>query len=114
MKTTHFCFAQSQATGYQIELLIRQYGIPVHNRHADDKLITFDVPQARAKWAAYIFRQAGLLPPQGNEAGVLPTAWGVGVRRDLMALWVDFLAAILGAPLRDKWRARTRKKGRRR
>ena len=116
MKTHRFEFPRSAVTGYQLELLIRQYGIPVYNRHVGKTLIEFDVPVQQAKWATYIFQRAGVLLT-GDAASVdaqygprpLPTAWGTGVkRRDLMTLWIDFLGTILGAPMNRSWQAKRR------
>ncbi len=118
MKTIRLEFQSPGATGYQLELLLRQYGIPVSGRWAKGTQVAMDIPAAQEKWARYILRQAGVLR-DGDEASAdaaygprpLPTAWGVGVkRRGLMTMWVDFLGGILGAPgLIAPWQAKTKR-----
>ena len=116
MSTERFEFVTGGATGYQLERLIRQYGIPVSGRWARGNRCGFDVPKAQAKWAVWIFQRAGIQPISATAAsaketapGARPTAWGVGVKRGgFMAGWVDFLGGILGAPRRKQWQAKTK------
>lgn len=120
MSTERFEFITSAATGYQLELLIRQYGIPVSGRWARGNRSGFDVPGKQAKWATYIFQRAGIVPVSVEADGTpryeqkpLPTTWGVGVRRpSLMTRWVDALGGILGAPRRSQWQAKTKGRNR--
>ena len=113
MSTTRLEFVAPGATGYQLELLLRQYGIPVSGRSAQGNRCAFDVPASQAEWARYVLKRAGVLPvatdAEGHAEyarGSLPPAWGVGVkRRSLMTLWIDFLGTILGAPRREQWQA---------
>lgn len=115
MKTVAFEFLTSAATGYQLERLIRQYGIPVSGRWARGNRAGFDVPEQQAKWATYIFQRAGIqpitaaAPATSTTPGALPTAWGVGVKRaGFMTGWVDILGGVLGAPRRKQWEAKTK------
>ncbi len=113
MRTIRLELRSPGATGYQLELLLRQYGIPVSNRAAQGNDCAFDVPVNQEQWARYILRRAGVLPVAVDvdghaeyARGSLPPAWGVGVkRRSLGTLWVDFLAGLVGAPRRAAWRA---------
>lgn len=125
MKRHRFEFIQGSMTGYQIEHLLRHYGIQVSGRRADGKRIKMCVPGAQKQWAEYILLRAGVQPisPSADSRnadyaakhapGSLPTSWGVGVRRrGLMTMWVDFLGAILGAR-GDIWQDRIRQRRRR-
>jgi hypothetical protein len=102
-----FEFVQTSAkTGYQIERLLRRYGILVYGRFADGKRIRMQVAQQQAVWAEYLLLAAGIEPvsPPVDRANwqrarrPLPRAWGVAPRRDWLSLWVDWLGALLGAP----------------
>lgn len=109
MKQHRFEIAYTGITGYQIERLLREYGIPVRGRYADKRRIRISVPKAQAAWAEYVMLRAGIQPLGAVDArnaaraerhapGSLPRAWGVGVRRlDFATLWVDFWGAVLGA-----------------
>jgi hypothetical protein len=81
--STETCF-----TGVEVELLLRQYGIPVWGRAIEpDNGLSFLVKRRQAVWAEYILCRAGvpltceLLDPRNESyrerhaAGSMPTPW---------------------------------------
>lgn len=95
-------------SGVQVEMLLRQYGIRVWGREANDDEVSFFVKLTQAEWAEYILCRARvpitclLLNPHNatyadrNPHGAMPTPWtksGIGPHTliDHLIDWIDRL-----------------------
>lgn len=97
------------STPYQVERVMRQYGIRIWGREADDpETFAFAVRRGQAKWAEYVLCRAGLhvlsplVDPENRRrtrrAG-MPKPWqreGIGAV-GIVDRIVDWLAGLAGA-----------------
>lgn len=99
-------------SGYDVECLLRRYGIAITGRktahEADPPYVTFWVDKSKANFAEYIMCRAGITMLNGmfnpnnkkfmpkQRGSVLPGGGG-GIRRDIMTRITDIIAFIMGA-----------------
>jgi len=108
-------------SGYQVECLLRRYGILIKDRFVSTKeeefsgpFISLSVQRWRANQAEYILIRAGVpvlgplfneqnakfAPKPGEQGSISPGGWGHG-RLDFMTHVIDFLTPILGFTVGD-------------
>ena len=87
-------------TGWQVECVLKRYGVPVVNRRygAKDPTVAVCVPGNQAKFAEYLLCRAGLaaalvtplLNPKHaqTKVGAMPPAWGKPARTYGVMGWI--------------------------
>ena len=100
--------------GYDVECLLRSYGIAINKRVAclsvEPQFILISVDECKANFAEYVLCRAGVeilgkpynkdnlkfFPDNGSNGSLLPGGGG-GIRKDLITSAVDFVAPLFGA-----------------
>lgn len=116
--------------GYELECLMRKFGIRIYGRDAGKEYITFTVKEKQANYAEYLLIRAGFeirnklrnpanakhAPDYYNKHPSIPTGGGGGTKRDLITALFDFVAPFMGSKpqMAHEWhnvKVESRKKG---
>lgn len=135
MSRWRFLVVKDGWCGYDIECLLRTYGIAIKNRgvvqQGDSRLISFTVKKAQADFAEYTLCRAGVeircefynlknsnfAPNYIDRQPSLMAGGGGGIRRDIMTRILDIVSPFMGTKTgkshkRHKLPVENRKKGR--
>ena len=84
---------EGEFSGWEVEQLLKQYGVVIWGRGFDSEHIYFSVKPEQANWAEYLLKRKGVavttapykplndLYPQRHPEGSMPTPWSEKKRR---------------------------------
>lgn len=99
-----FEVTKSGNTGWEIEKMLRLYGIPMIGRDTTEHTVLFSVPMKQAVWTEYLLLRSGkrviteLVQPSHRNVreGDMPPPWGATIKaKSFTGKLVDLIDALL-------------------